>query len=425
MENKLIIPEKYKKLIVETCRVILGLVFIFSGFVKAVDPLGFTYKIQDYLLAFGLDFFSFLALPASIFLAALEFILGVCLLVGVYRKVVSFLVMALMCFMTPLTLYLAITNPVTDCGCFGDAWVITNWETFFKNLFLLPASILVFIWCKQMTCLFSKRSRSLVALYTTLFIVGVALYSYLYLPILDFRPYKIGNNIIELMTIPEGAPTDEFVTTFIYEKDGEQREFSIDNYPKGDSGWTFVSAKSELIKKGYEPPIHDLLITDEDENDITDIILEDPNYTFLLIAYNLKKANDSNIDKINAIYDYANRYNYNFYALTFSTPTEINDWKLSTGAEYPFYTVNDITLKTIIRSNPGLVLMHDATIINKWSDRNLPTDQNLILPLEESKLAVAPTNQDVRKVIFLALILFVPLALLGIWDSFKKEKIIV
>ena len=418
MEIKVNISDKYKKWIVEICRIILGLVFIFSGFVKAVDPLGFTYKIQDYLLAFSLDFFSVLALPASVFLSSLEFILGVCLLAGVYRKLVSFLVMMLMCFMTPLTLYLAITNPVTDCGCFGDALVITNWETFYKNLVLLPASILVFVWYRQMTPLFSKRSRSLVALYTSLFIVGVSLYSYLCLPVLDFRPYKIGHNIIELMTIPEGAEMDEYETTFIYEKEGIQQEFSIDNYPKGDLGWNFVSAESKLIKKGYEPPIQDFVITDKNDDDITDLILSDTNYTFLLIAYNLGKARDLHIDKINEIYDYAKQHDYNFYGLTFSTPTEINEWKLNTGAEYPFYTVNDITLKTIIRSNPGLLLMKDASIINKWSDHNLPTDKDLILPLEESHLGVAPVNKDVRKVIFLVLLLIIPLTFLGIIDRF-------
>jgi len=419
------IPDKYKKIIVEGCRIILGLLFIFSGFVKAVDPFGFGYKIQDYLVAFNLDLFSPLALPASIFLSAFEFALGVCLLVGVYRQIIALFVLLFMCFMTPLTFYLALANPVTDCGCFGDAWVITNWETFYKNLFLLAAAIIVFLWKKQMTFLFSKKSHSLVVLFTSLFIVSTSLYCYAYLPILDFRPYKIGNNIIELMTIPDGEEMDEYETLFVYEKDGVKQEFTIENYPKGDSGWTFVDSESKLIKKGYEPPIHDFVITDEYGDDITEDVLLDTTYTFFLVSHKLEKASDSNIDKINEIYDYAKQNGYKFYCLTSSLPDEINNWKESTGAEYPFCTMDDITLKTIIRSNPGLVLIKDAIVINKWSDRKIPAEEDIISPLEESELGIIPVNHDVRKTIFLSLFLIIPLAFLYFLACRKKKKTLV
>jgi uncharacterized membrane protein YphA (DoxX/SURF4 family) len=360
------------KIIVEISRILLGVVFVFSGFVKAIDPLGSAYKISDYFSAWGLQFLDFLALPGSFFQSTLEFVLGVFLLAGIYRKITSILVLMVMCFMTPLTLYLAIVNPITDCGCFGDALVITNWQTFYKNIVLLAAAVIAFLWHKQMSFLLSKKLRSPVLWFTFLFIIGLSCYCYTYLPVLDFRPYKIGNNISEGMAIPEDAETDVYEITFIYEKEGVKQEFTIDNYPKEDSGWTFVDTKSNLIRKGYEPSIHNFTITTEQGHDITDEILTDDNYTFLLIAHKLEEACDSNIDKINEIYDYAKQNGYNFICLTASLPSQIKEWKENTGAEYPFCTMDDVTLKTIIRSNPGLMLIKKGTIINKWPDRKIP-----------------------------------------------------
>ncbi|MDR0863900.1 MAG: DoxX family protein [Candidatus Symbiothrix sp.] len=413
---------KTKKIIVEVCRVILGLVFIFSGFVKAVDPWGSAYKIQEYLASFGLDFFDFIALPASFIQSALEFALGVFLLAGVYRKITSFLVLLTMCFMTPLTLYVAIANPVTDCGCFGDALVISNWQTFFKNLVLIAMAILVFLWHRQMSFLFSKKSRSLVVLYTLVFILGVSFYCYANLPILDFRPYKTGNNISELMEIPEDAERNVYETTLVYEKDGVKQKFTMADYPKGDSGWTYVETINTLVKKGYEPPIHDFTITNEDGDDITDEVLSDPGYSFLLIAHKLEKANESHIDKINGLYDYARQKGYRFLCLTSSLPDQIKEWKGSTGAEYPFCTTDDVALKTIIRSNPGLMLIKDAVIINKWPDRKIPGEEELLAPLADSPLGVPPANHNVRTVLLLALVLFVPLLSLFLFDFFRYRK---
>lgn len=422
MKNKIQLSDKYKKVIVETFRIVVGILFIFSGFVKAVDPWGSAYKIFDYLKAFDLSFLSFSALSVSFVLSALEFSLGVFLLAGVYRKLTSLIIVVFMGFMTCLTLYLAIKNPVTDCGCFGDAIVITNWQTFIKNLFIFPISIVIFLWHSHMDFLFSKKSRSLVFLYTMIFILGVSTYCYLHLPILDFRPYKIGNNIRELMAIPEGAETDVFETVFIYEKDGVKEKFTLDNYPQEGSGWTFIDAETKLIKKGYEPPVIGFSITDDKGSDVTDKILNEENYTFLLVAYKLDKANDDYIDKINEVYDYSRQYGYPFYCLTSSLPEQITEWRESTGAEYPFCTMDDITLKTIIRSNPGLVLIKDATIINKWADRDMPDVDLLKTPLNESALGSILKNYNVRNMTILALILIIPLSLLSLTDWISRRK---
>ncbi|MDR0832755.1 MAG: DoxX family membrane protein [Candidatus Symbiothrix sp.] len=392
---------KVKRIVVECCRVLLGLVFVFSGFVKAVDPLGTAYKIHDYLEAWGLSSFYFLDLPVSIVQSVVEFTLGVLLLLGVYRKYASLLLLLIMCFMTPLTLYVALYNPVSDCGCFGDALLLTNWQTFYKNIVLLIAAIIV-VWsnchCGRAPQSPPKKGVSVRALWTAiitvLLITGLTLYCLVYLPIIDFRPYKIGNNIKELSIIPEGAPSDEYETTLIYAKDGVAQKFTMENYPKEGSGWEFVDSEIKLVKKGYEPPIHNFTITTGELPiidprtpdstyqvqagiDVTEQILDYPGYTFLVIAHKLENAAKSGAPRLNEIANYAIQNGHHFLGLTASLPKQIADWSTQTKTLYPFCTTDDITLKTIVRSNPGLVLMHNATIIGKWSHNNLPGEKEL------------------------------------------------
>ncbi|MDR1526712.1 MAG: DoxX family protein [Dysgonamonadaceae bacterium] len=413
--------EKHFRIAIEICRMAVGLVFVFSGFVKAVDPWGFAYKFQDYFAAWNLSYFDFLAVPASFFLSALEFSLGVCLLAGVYRKIVSGLTFLFMCFMTPLTLYLAIFNPITDCGCFGDAVVITNWQTFYKNIVLILAAFVIFRWHRQMTRLYSRKHRSWVLALTLIYILCISVYGFRYLPVLDFRPYKTGNNIPEQMQIPEGAASDVYETTLIYENDGVRQNFTLENYPEENSGWTFVKAVNKLVKKGYEPPVHDFTITTDAGDDITGEVLADSGYTFLLIAHKLGKADDANTSNINSVYDYALQNGYRFLCLTASLPGEITDWKENTGAEYPFCTMDDVTLKTIIRSNPGLLLIKGGTIIHKWPNRCIPGDDDLQVPLEDSSLGFSPKNHDARNIFLLALGLIIPLIVLRITEKHKQR----
>jgi len=410
----------HKKIAVEISRVVLGLVFIFSGFVKAVDPFGGAYKIQDYFMAFGLPGLNFLAIPLSFLQAAVEFGVGVCLLTGIYRRINSLLVLLIMLFMTPLTLYIAIVNPVTDCGCFGDALVISNWSTFFKNIFLLIAAITVFLWYRLMTSCFTRKGYFGASLWIYIFIVGVSLYCFRYLPVIDFRPYKIGVNIPEKMDFPENAEQPEYEVRLIYSKDGKQKEFTVDNYPKDDDRWTFVDSKPRRIKKGYEPPIHDFVISHAEGYEITHEILSNPSYTFLLIAHKLEEANDRNVDKINDIFDFANDNRFDFLAITSSLSNDIKDWIENTGAEYPFFTADDITLKTIIRSNPGLLLIKDGTIINKWPNTRLPDVNKVSKLMEETNLGKTPAVHNSRTVFLLTVALFVPLT--GIFFRYRNKN---
>ena len=407
--------EKSKKILVEVLCILLGLLFVFSGFVKAVDPLGSAYKFQDYFTAFGMPWMEPLTLFASFVLSAFEFSLGICLLLGAYRKITSFFVLAFMLVMTLLTLYSAIFNPVTDCGCFGDALVISNWATFYKNIFLLAAAIIIFLKSQYIIPVFTKKSTWMGVLFSYLFIFGVSFYGYLNLPAFDFRPYKVGANVPELMEIPEGAPRDVYKKIYIYEKDGIQKEFTIDNYPANDSLWVFVDSKTELIKKGYEPPIHDFTITTLSGDEITDIVLADTSYTFLLISPKLKKADDANVDKINEIFDYSQAFGYQFYCLTASGHEEITEWIEDTGADYPICITDETTLKTIVRSNPGLLLLKSGTVINKWHHRNIPQDE-FKSSLSETKLGQIPLDKNTQKLLFCALCLIIPLVMLYLVD---------
>ena len=399
-----------QEVVANTCRFLLAASFIFSGFVKAVDPLGFQYKIQDYLTAFGMAswFPSFFPLLGGIILSAVEFFIGISLFFATRRTLATSLALMLMIFMTPLTLYLAIFDPVSDCGCFGDAWVLTNWETFGKNIVLLFAAMMAFRHRRMLVRFISVKMEWLVSLYTLFFVFTLSFYCLDRLPVLDFRPYKIGKNILEGMTMPEGAKPSVYESIFILEKNGEKKEFTLDNYP--DSTWTFVDTRTILKEKGYEPAIHDFSMIDLNTGeDITDDVLTDIGYTFLLVAHRIEEADDSNIDLINEIYDYSVEHGYKFYCLTSSPEEQIELWKDKTGAEYPFCQMDDITLKTIIRSNPGLMLIKDGVILNKWSDNSLPDEYVLTDSLDKLELGQQKQESDLRTIGYVLLWFIIPL----------------
>ena len=409
------------------CRFLLALVFIFSGFVKAVDPLGTQYKIQDYLEAFGWVALvpAFLPFLASVLQAMVEFCLGIYLLFGIRRRMTTLFVVVIMGVMTPLTLWLALSNPISDCGCFGDAVTLTNWETFGKNVLLLIAAVSVFKWGNRITPLVTKRFDWLVAMYAFLYILGMTLYCYRELPVFDFRPYRIGTDIRKGMEIPEGAKPTVYDTRFILQKNGVEKEFTLDDYP--DSTWTFVDSRTVVKEQGYEPPIRDFsIIRQEDGEDVTDEILTDDKYTFLLVAHQLSQADDSSIDLINELYDYSVEHGYQFYCLTSSPDSDIEDWQERTGAEYPFCLMDDITLKTMIRSNPGLMLLKNGVVINKWSVNNLPDEYVLTDRLENLPLAQVNEKTFSHKVVLVLAWFVFPLLFFSmvdvIWEHFHRKK---
>ncbi|MBP3834001.1 MAG: triose-phosphate isomerase [Bacteroidaceae bacterium] len=405
------------------CRFILGATFVFSGFVKAVDPLGTYYKIQDYLAAFGMQQLlpDIVPLLMSVLLAVLEFAVGMHLLLGIKRRFTTRLALLIMLVMTPLTLYLALTNPISDCGCFGDALVLTNWQTFGKNVVLLTCAIVLMITPWAMVRFLTKKMEWTLSNYCIVFALALAGYCLATLPIIDFRPYKIGNNIREGMEIPEGAKPTIFDTRFIMEKDGVKQTFTVDNYP--DSTWTFVSAETVVVEKGYEPPIHDFVMESlETGEDITDEVLDDPGYTFLLITHRTEEADEGNIDLINELYEYCLENGYKFYALSSSSAEAIELWRDRTGAEYPFCIMDDITLKTMVRSNPGLMLIKGGVILNKWPSSQLPDEFDLTDKLEQLPLGQVKEVNDLRTLGIVGLWYIVPLLLIILIDRIFNKK---
>lgn len=404
-------------ILVNVCRLLVALTFIFSGYVKAIDPLGTQYKIQDYLEAWQMPGYmpDYATLGASVLLGALEFCLGVFVLFAVHRRMVSRLLMLFMSIMTPVTLWLALTNPIKDCGCFGDALVLTNWETFWKNVVLLAATMVIRRYPLRMPRFISRTNQWIVVTYTVLFILFSSLHSLYKLPPFDFRPYHIGVNIKDGMAIPKGAKEPRFVTTFILEKNGQRREFTLDDYP--DSTWTFIDSKTVQTEEGYVPPIHDFSIQTLDTGeDLTDSILSRKGYTFLLISPHLEVADDTNFGDVDRIYEYSQAHGYPFYGLTASTEKGISRWRDLTGAEYKFFLTDETTLKTVIRSNPGLLLLKDGTIIGKWSHNDLPQLDYNSPGLEKTAYGHAPEHSVGRKVSSIILWYILPLVLLTLAD---------
>ena len=315
----------------------------------------------------------FMTLSASVLLSALEFIAGVCLLFAIRRRLVSRIVFIVLVIMTLLTFWLALTDPITDCGCFGDAIVLTNWQTFAKNVILLAAAIVVRKYPLEMPRLISESNQWIVLNYSGIFILliitGRSLYT---LPQFDFRPYHIGTDLRE--------------------------------------GW-------QRMMEGEESPYAEFFmeLTNEGE-DITETVLNDEGYTFLLVSPHLEQADDSQLDGLNQLYEYSLDNGYPFYCLTASTEQVISRWRDITGAEYPFCSTDEITLKTMIRSNPGLLLLKDGKIIRKWSHNNLPEESELTERLEDTELGHLPTDTVASKILWILTWFVLPLVLLTIAD---------
>ena len=409
--------QKLRITVVNVCRFVLAATFIFSGYVKAIDPLGTLYKLKDYAAAMSLNGLlpDWVLVGVAIALGALEFALGVFMLFAVRRHVVSRITLAFMTAMTVLTLWIFVADPVKDCGCFGDALKLTNGETLLKNIVLIACAALVAWRPADMARFISRSNQWIVRYYTVAYIVITSVYCLYTLPIFDFRPYHVGTNIKQGMEIPEGAEQPEFESTFLLRKNGETREFTLDNYP--DSTWEYVDTRTVQTKKGYEPPIHDFALTSCDTGeDITEQVLTKKGYTFLLVSPRLAVADDSNFGDIDQIYEYAEENGADFYCVTASANDEIERWRDLTGAEYQFCNADETTLKTMIRSNPGLMLLKDGTIIGKWSHNALPQTDDLTAPLQQLTIGKAQNDSTTERLLIVLLTFFLPLSALTLAD---------
>lgn len=378
--------KKILRILAIISRIVAGCVFIFSGFVKAVDPLGSTYKFVDYFCAFNMPWLESVTFPLAILLSGLEFLIGFCLLFFIQNKWANWGALLFMIIFTPLTLWLALTDPVHDCGCFGDAIILTNWQTFYKNIVISILVVLSFFYRNSMIRWVKVKTEWLITAIVAIVITCFSWYNYQHLPVLDFRPYKIGNNIPDKMEIPEGAPSDVYKQYFLLRDTLTGKEIFIESkqylndssYWGKSSTWRFISTSEPvLLKKGYEPPIHDFSITSLSGEDITQSVLTYSGYYFILVAYDLKKSKTRRLTEINELYQRIIDENHKFICLTSSINNEIEQFKKSNKAIYDFYITDPITLKTIIRANPGLVLLHEGTVVAKWHSNDIPEFESI------------------------------------------------
>ena len=399
------------------CRVVLALVLVFSGFVKAVDPKGSMYKLMEYADIFSIDAFSSdWLLFFAIMLAAGEFLIGIFMLMGVYRKFIATVALLIFVFFTPFTLYMAIANPISDCGCFGDALEMPNWLSFLKNLFLFVMAIVVFLGRRRFVCNISARSRWMVVLFSVTYIAFVEGVGLSFVPVLDFRNYAVGHNLRELV---EGE-NDTYRILLTYEKDGMSREFTQDSLPGKD--WTFVDSRSELVAEGAGPVIGDFSILDwADDYDIAEDMLADTGFVCVIVSEALENASVGRVDKINDLYDYALEHDIMFLAATSSNEDEIMLWRKRTGAEYPIYWADNMMLRSITRANPGVMVLKDGVVVGKWNVENMP-DEDSMLSLDAVEGRANAEVFGMPGKYFWVLLLVAPLLLISLFDLLARLK---
>ena len=349
-------------------RVVVGGTFVFSGMVKAIDPWGTYYKIQEYLLTWGCDSLLSFALVGAFALAALETLVGVALLLGAYRRGAPIVAAVMLLVLTPITLWLAVTNAVPDCGCFGDALILSNWATFGKNLLLLMGVAFLFLFGRQVRGLYGPAVQWAVMALTFVLTMAIATVGYFTQPMIDFRPYPVGTVLQAPATIGE----DDY--TFVYEKDGEQREFTIDEVPDDESGWTFVERRPAHRDSTAAPTTPNIAATDNG-SDVTDEILNDGNRQLLLLFPDLKDVSIAYTFNINELTDYARRHGAAVYALTSATDGDIAEWTDISMANYPMLVSDDSEIKMIARGNPAVVYVKDRTIMWKRTLGSISTDR--------------------------------------------------
>lgn len=368
---------------VKFSRYLVGILFIISGLIKLNDPIGFSIKLEEYFVIFGMDWLSHFALSLSVIICAVEVVLGIALLLGIMQRQLSWVLLLMIIFFTWLTGYSAVTNKVTDCGCFGDAIKLTPWQSFSKDVVLMIFISIIFFNRKKIesSLAFTKQMTYVILAYVVT--IGIGIYSVMFLPTVDFLPFKVGNNIPELMKIPEGAPKDSFETKMIYAKDGKEQAFTLKDYPWEDTTWKWVRTDNILIKEGYHPKIKDLRISDADGNDYSEDIINHPDYVLWVVSYDLEKANVDAFNKINAI---SNELTKNLkirtIGLTSSNDITTENFRHEKNVGFPFYYCDATTLKTMVRANPGILLVHNGVIEGKWAFRALPSYDELIKQLK-------------------------------------------
>lgn len=399
-----------RKLIRNISRLLIGLLFLFSGFTKAVDPMGSKFKFDDYFVAFGMEWLIPFSLVLGIILSTVEFSIGFCLVSNLYSKICSIIAFIFMLFFTGLTFILALTNPVTDCGCFGDAVVLTNWQTFYKNLIFLVPTIIIFIERKKFVSRFNNKWQIALASFILVTIVSISIYSLNNLPIVDYRPYRVGQNLLlNSKEHPNGAPSAEFETTLIYRKDGVEKTFDLYNLP--DSTWEWVDTNNKLVKEGYVPPVSNFSLTDDYGMDNTNTLFNRNEMVLMANVLDLSKLSQEEIERYNEISVQCLSNDIYFTMLTSTDQGFIEDYKNQYLPTYKIFTIDPITLKTIVRSDGGFMLTYKGTVLKKWHRDKFPDvlSLNEYLMIKEAQHSGSPRPMQLTA---FYLLIFLSIALL-------------
>ncbi len=361
------------KTLANISRILVALVFLFSGFVKGVDPLGTAYRIEDYFIAFGADYAIPFTLFLSIFLCAVEFTLGAALLFNFWLKFLSWPLLLMMAFFTLLTLNDAIYNPVPDCGCFGDALKLTNWETFYKNVVLIILVAIIFYYRKKFRSVFVTRIDMWAVAIIFLGFTYFSVHQYRHLPWIDFLSWKKGADLV-----PDNPGQAKTFLTYRNKISGEEKEYLSPNYPWNDTTWVkeweFVAQRVDEsgVIKG-----HNLKIFDTEGNDFTQTFINNPGYQFLAVSYSLSESSEKGMKKINNLFEQVNNEAHSLVVLTGSLEEEIEAYRQQMHPDLEFYNADDVELKIIVRANPGVILLRDGVVMDKWHWRDLPDYKEL------------------------------------------------
>lgn len=367
-------------------RLFVGILFIFSGLIKANDTLGFSYKLEEYFDVFHMSFLSPLATGIAMFLCILEIVLGALLLFGFWSKKVTAGLLGIIIFFAFLTFVSAAFKVVTSCGCFGDAIPLTPWQSFSKDMVLLVLIVYLFInrsMISPVTRNAGQQKVGLIAVVALSFIFCI--YTYTYLPVIDFLPYKIGESIPDAMKIPEGAAPDQYLIMYKLKNKatGAAKEMSDKDYLKSgiwkDNNWEIIGQpEQKLIKKGYEPKIKDLVISDAAGTNYTKELLENPYYNLVVVAYNLNHTDEKAIGKLNAlILDATEQFNVRTVMLTANSAQDAEAFSKRNKLLSEIFYADAVPLKSMVRANPGILLLKNGVVINKWSYQSMPSFDKL------------------------------------------------
>lgn len=375
-----------KNKLVWVCRILVGLLFIFSGLIKINDPLGFSYKLQEYFEVFHLSFLDGLALMIAIVLCTLEIVLGFALLIGVRPVKVAWGLLLLIIFFGFLTFYSAWFKVVQTCGCFGDAIPLTPWQSFSKDMVLLALVLVIFVNRKSIQPLFSAKTGDRLAWGSVIVALGIGFYTYSFLPVIDFLAYNVGANIPNEMTTPPGSQPDLFEITYQLKnkKSGQTKQMTDKEYLKSniwkDNNWAVVGTpESRLVKKGFTPKIIDLSIKDAQGNDYTKELLANPFNNLFIVAYDLNKTNLNAMGNLNALaVNLHDNFNTRTVLLTSNSSADAEAFAKKNHLVMEIFYVDEVPLKEMVRANPGVLLLKNGTIINKWHYHAVPKYDDLV-----------------------------------------------